>query len=332
MEETKPIISIIVPVYNAGNKLYKCLDTLVDQTFKQLEIILIIDCPTDSSDIISRKYAKKDNRIILIENTQNLHIGESRNKGIQIAKGEYIGFSDHDDFRDLQMYEKLYNFARMNNSDIVLSDYIALGDNNIHIKLPKDYIGLNLKDVLLNELIRGGNDQTNTPYALTIQTNIYKSDLLKDNNIFFVDTLKCTPEDRIFQIMCFFYAKQINCLPEPLYYHYTYNSSAGKTYLYKSIHNRAKGKLEIYEFLIRNNCYNKYKYLFLTSVKKEFTELLISELNQHYSILTFCKNVYFLKKYSFCKEAYRTTRYLYPKFYSIGGKVLRNVISFIMCI
>ena len=99
----QPKISIIVPVYNAGNYLRHCLDTLVNQTLRDIEIILIIDCPTDGSDEICREYAANDNRIVIINNVRNLHIGNSRNEGLKIAQGKYIGFSDHYAYRTLKM-------------------------------------------------------------------------------------------------------------------------------------------------------------------------------------------------------------------------------------
>ena len=78
-----PKVSIIVPIYNAGKFLEKCLDTLVNQTLKDIEIILVLDCPTDGSDRIAREYAEKDPRIRLIVNEQNLNIGLSRNEGLK---------------------------------------------------------------------------------------------------------------------------------------------------------------------------------------------------------------------------------------------------------
>ena len=80
-----PKVSIIVPIYNAGKFLEKCLDTLVNQTLKDIEIILVLDCPTDGSDRIAREYTEKDPRIRLIVNEQNLNIGLSRNEGLKIA-------------------------------------------------------------------------------------------------------------------------------------------------------------------------------------------------------------------------------------------------------
>ena len=87
---------------------------------------MVLDCPTDGSDRIAREYAEKDPRIRLIVNEQNLNIGLSRNEGLKIARGEYIGFSDHDDWRELDMYEKLYQKAREDQADIAISNFDSI--------------------------------------------------------------------------------------------------------------------------------------------------------------------------------------------------------------
>ena len=124
-----PKVSIIVPIYNAGKFLEKCLDTLVNQTLKDIEIILVLDCPTDGSDRIAREYAEKDPRIRLIVNEQNLNIGLSRNEGLKIARGEYIGFSDHDD------YTKRPGKIRPILPSPISTAFIRIGSFLIHITL-----------------------------------------------------------------------------------------------------------------------------------------------------------------------------------------------------
>ena len=116
-----PLVSVILPVYNAGEYLRPCLDSLVNQTLRSIEIICVLDCPVDGSDMVVEEYAAGDNRIVVLKNEQNLHIGESRNVGMRVAKGVYIGFSDHDDIRELDMYEKLCAIAEQGCYDIVLS-------------------------------------------------------------------------------------------------------------------------------------------------------------------------------------------------------------------
>ena len=111
-------VSIIMPVYNAGPHFRPCIESLVNQTIKEIEIIIVLDCPTDGTDKIAKEYAARDKRIILISNDQNIHIGLSRNRGLEFANGEYIAFSDHDDVRELNMYEELYNEAKKDDLDV----------------------------------------------------------------------------------------------------------------------------------------------------------------------------------------------------------------------
>ena len=100
-------ISVIVPIYNVEKYLEKCLESIINQTFINLEIILINDGSTDFSGSICEKYKNKDNRIILIHK-KNEGLSAARNKGLSIATGDYISFVDSDDFLDLNMYEILY--------------------------------------------------------------------------------------------------------------------------------------------------------------------------------------------------------------------------------
>ena len=116
-------VSIIVPVYNVDKYLEKCLDSLINQTLKDIEIICVNDGSTDNSLEILEKYSQKDNRIIII-NQDNAGVSVARNSGMKIAKGQYIGFVDSDDWVDLDFYEKLYNSAIANDADIAISSII----------------------------------------------------------------------------------------------------------------------------------------------------------------------------------------------------------------
>ena len=102
------LISIIVPVYNVEPYLNKCLDSIVNQTYKKLEIILIDDGSTDNSGLICDEYASKDNRIIVVHQ-KNKGLSAARNVGLNIAKGDYIAFVDSDDFIEKDMYFTMYN-------------------------------------------------------------------------------------------------------------------------------------------------------------------------------------------------------------------------------
>lgn len=105
--EKQPLISVIIPVYNQEAFLPTCLDSVLAQTYRNLEVIVINDCSTDGSLDVLKSYAEKDARIVLIDSPENQGTCVSRNKGLDAAKGSYIGFVDDDDTIDPYMYEAL---------------------------------------------------------------------------------------------------------------------------------------------------------------------------------------------------------------------------------
>lgn len=113
-------ISIIISVYNTEKYLEKCLDSVINQTYQNLEIILVDDCSKDGSLKVIEKYAKKDKRIIVLKNDQNIGLASSRNKALDLATGDYIGFIDSDDYIDKGYYKVLATHIK--ESDIVVCD------------------------------------------------------------------------------------------------------------------------------------------------------------------------------------------------------------------
>lgn len=121
-------ISIIVPVYNVSKYIRKCLDTIINQTYTNLEIILIDDGSTDNSGKICDEYAKIDSRIKVIHK-ENGGISSARNAGIKSATGKYIGFVDSDDWIDLDMYNRLYNNLKNENAEISCCNRLLVYSN-----------------------------------------------------------------------------------------------------------------------------------------------------------------------------------------------------------
>ncbi len=114
-----PAVSILVPVYKVENYLEECLDSLVNQTLKDIEIICVNDGSPDSSAKILEKYSKEDSRIVIV-NKENGGLPSARNAGLNTARGEYVGFVDADDYAEPNMFEKLYKTAKKENSEIVV--------------------------------------------------------------------------------------------------------------------------------------------------------------------------------------------------------------------
>ena len=117
-DKERPKVSIIVPVYNTEPWLRECMDSLVNQTLKEIEIICVDDGSPDNCGKILDEYAKKDTRIIVIHQ-KNQGVSAARNAGLNVASGEYITFVDSDDYVDLNTYEKMYNLAKKDEIDIL---------------------------------------------------------------------------------------------------------------------------------------------------------------------------------------------------------------------
>ena len=114
-----PKVSVIVPFYNVEGYIEKCLETLVNQTLKEIEIILVNDGSTDRSIEIVKKFIKEYPEKIVYLEKENGGLSDARNFGLKHAKGEYIAFVDSDDYIEIDMYENMYNLAEKENSDMV---------------------------------------------------------------------------------------------------------------------------------------------------------------------------------------------------------------------
>lgn len=135
-------ISVIVPVYNTEKYLKKCLESIINQNFQDIEIIIINDCSTDNSLNIIKEYMKQDGRIILVNKKINEGVSIARNLGMKLAKGEYIFYIDSDDWIEQNYFKDMYNKALQENADMVISDFYKDFDNGkvIYIKDQGEYI------------------------------------------------------------------------------------------------------------------------------------------------------------------------------------------------
>ena len=205
----------MVPVYNPGDRFEKCLDSIVNQTLREIEIIIVLDCPTDGSEKIAERYAKHDNRIKLAYNEKNLHVGLSRNVGLEMATGEYIGFIDSDDYIELSMYDKMYSFAVNENLEMVRCNLFIQDGNTItkHImsKEPDN------PDELRNYYIINNLQRTKGFGYCCIC--IYKTDMINKHGLKFVDSKTINREDRLFNLCVLLTAQKIRSVPDYLYYY-----------------------------------------------------------------------------------------------------------------
>ena len=202
-----PKISVIIPVYNVEPYLKRSLDSLINQTLKDIEIILINDCSTDNSLSILKEYAGKDERIKLINLETNQGAAVARNKGLEQAKKsnpEYLGFIDPDDDIDLNYYEELYKKAKEEDYDIVKCQRKTI-DTDGNVKLG-----------LVNERIINSSIYSFT-YEWT--TAIYKSSIIFDNNINFPPEIR-KAQDVVFLNKVVLKSKTIAVIDNVFYYYY----------------------------------------------------------------------------------------------------------------
>lgn len=203
-------ISIIVPIYNAEKYLNKCVDSLINQTKKELEIILINDGSTDKSAEIIEKY--QDNRIKYYKN-KNQGIGKTRNFGIRKATGKYIMFCDSDDYYELNMCELMYEKMEKENLDLVICDFYKEYENEIvEEKLPS-FSNTNLKEK--PTLIRTIN--------LAPWNKIYRKEIITTNNIYFEEKLKY--EDTPFVAKALAVSKKVGKIDECLNHYIIHQNS-----------------------------------------------------------------------------------------------------------
>ena len=207
-------ISIIVPVYNTSKYLNKCINSLLNQTLEDIEIILINDGSTDESDSIIKKY--KDKRIKYIHK-KNEGIGKTRNLGIEIASGEYLSFIDSDDYVEADFCEKMYNKAIKDNCDIVICDFYKDIDSTL------EYIKIeSFKDNSLNK-----NPNILNIVNLGPCNKIYKRNLFENRNNRFVENLKY--EDAPFVCKVLLSAKKIGKVDEYLAHYVIHDKSETTT-------------------------------------------------------------------------------------------------------
>ena len=258
-----PKISIVVPIYNVEKYLKQCIESIINQTLQDIEIILVDDGSPDNCPQICDEYAKKDNRIKVVHK-KNGGLSSARNAGIEVATGDFIGFVDSDDYIELDMYEKMYNIAKENHVDFVVSDYYKVSDKGKIITTIDMNEGIYDKNRIIKEifpsLIMG--DDINYGKLLSVCYCLYRRDLFIKNNLLFDDEIKYS-EDNLFSSIIGYKANNFYYMKGSYLYNYRYNpNSISSTYkpdawsVYLKMNNKLKNLfLNIEDYDFRNQLY-----------------------------------------------------------------------------
>lgn len=230
-----PKISIIIPVYNAQEYLERCLDSVCNQTLKDIEIICVNDCSKDNSLQILQDYSKKYPNLKIIDCKVNGGESAARNKGLEIATGEYLAFVDNDDTIDLDFYEKLYSLAKDKNLDIAKGDCYEIEPDKTLLKGDD------------NEILDKNNHEK-LFFRTHWWTAIYKRTLVAENNIRFREDI-ILGGDIIFLNQMLLAAKTFDYIYGTYYYHYQRENSGDSAFL--SIE-KIKSTINSYKTIIDN--------------------------------------------------------------------------------
>ena len=208
-------ITVIIPVYNVEKYLDKCVQSVMNQTYTNLEIILVDDGSPDNCPKMCDDFAKGDSRIRVIHK-QNGGLSDARNAGIDIATGEYLMFVDSDDYIAPTMVEKLYTALKTANADISICNFFYVGESN-----GDDYSERNTNlpiknEVIASESVLKNKSQKDKPwYWIVVWNKLYKKEVF-ENIRFQVDKLH---EDEYIFHEIFFNANRIACISDGLYYY-----------------------------------------------------------------------------------------------------------------
>ncbi|MDD6479318.1 MAG: glycosyltransferase family 2 protein [Oscillospiraceae bacterium] len=259
-----PLISIIIPIYNSEIFLKECIDSVINQTYKNLEIICVNDGSKDSSLEILKEYESKDGRIVIVDKL-NEGVAKARNDGVDLSKGEYIMFLDSDDWIEPETCEEAYNAIKQKDSDICFFTYMREFKCNSKVKNIYDepirfFNSDECKNVLCKRVLGLSGEDLRYPENMdaisTLWGKLYKTSLIKENKLRVVDTSAvCTSEDTLFNIWAFYYAKGAVYINIPLWHYRKYNANSITTGYkarlfdgWNNLHTRMQ------EFIDENDC------------------------------------------------------------------------------
>ena len=232
----QPKISIIVPIYNVEKYLDECMESLLNQTLKDIEIIMVDDESPDNCPRICDEYAKKDNRVKAIHK-RNGGLGFARNSGLDVATGEYVAFIDSDDFIDLDMMAHLYDVAKKYDADEVRCGIKFYTDGKFTERHDVSQLTIfqgknSVSDFMLDVVAPLPECKRDVKYMMSSCCCIHSRKVIEENHIRFLSERECLSEDLIWDIDLF---SKMNCIVYVPECHYSYRMNpASLTHQYST--------------------------------------------------------------------------------------------------
>lgn len=278
-------VSVIIPVYNTKKYLEKCLDSIVNQTLRDIEILCVNDGSTDGSGYILEMYAEKDSRIKII-NKENGGLVAARKTGVCAAQGTYVGYVDSDDWIEPDMYEKLYEFVEKHNADMVSCGYFLEGNyTSIHLDTVEGGLYDKKKIVDLRNNLIYCPEKRETGLRGSLCCKLFRREMLQTVQLEVPEEITMA-EDKMCLLHYMLHCNSVYVLKEPLYHWCIHSESmshkADTSYLLKVN--------EVYKYLVTLYQHENFTEKMRAQAELYITELLVLGINnrlgfQHKNLL-----------------------------------------------
>lgn len=269
-------VSVIVTTHNTEKYLKKCLDSIVNQTLQEIEVIIIDDASTDNTSDVASSYADRYDNIYFKQIKESCGPGGARNRAFLDTKGKYVAFIDSDDWLDLNYFEIMYDRAESLNADIATCGLMREYDYTVKSPIYKCYYnqeytfsGETAFRIMTNEYNYG------IRYLPSALNKLYRRDFLIENSLTFPENIFF--EDQPFSYECTLAAQKIVCIPGILYHHYKRSGSIVQSFSKKNIDDMMTAYESIKLFLTANNLYEKFRYNYYSSLQ-HFYNLIIRQI------------------------------------------------------
>lgn len=251
--EKNPRVTVLVPIYNVEKYLLQCLESLHNQILDDMEILCLDDGSTDSSPDILKDFAKKEPRIKIVTK-KNTGYGDTLNQGIKLAKGEYIGIVEPDDFVDPAMFIELYALAKKYDADVVRCNYFEYRNG-------EDLLHENFTEADANKIVNPLEDSRVFYYGPAIWAGLYKKAFLIKEKIFFLDTPGASYQDTSFNFKTLAAGGKI-VFSEKAYLHYRRDNETSSVKSGEKVFAVNKEYAEIEDFLKKRKLMDAYGCIF----------------------------------------------------------------------
>lgn len=305
-----PKLSIIVPVYGVEKYLNRCVESLINQTLKDIEIIMVDDKSPDNCPQMCDEYALMDNRIKVIHKEKNEGLGFARNTGLNAASGDYIAFVDSDDYVEPETYQTALDESLLNNLDICFFRhrrvdeagymYNEINDTNTYeLYSKKDSLTV-LKNMMGGSIIENPTFQI----AVMVWSGIYRHTLLKKAGVFFKSEREIVSEDLIFHLDLLPNVERIKILPNVFYNYFVNTRSLSTSYNYKKFCKINDLLIVLKERLPNVYPVDTYNNIFAKYVLTMYKVIIRYESWQNTSLISKCKRIKTLCKMNILDSIY----------------------------